>query len=113
MNKEKYFSKDQLDQMKRQYESMDKEELIKAEQKFNSVMEKLRNHMEQGTPATDKDVQSLASQWKELAGMSAPQNNSEFIKAAEKFHEENPGNELQHGVDAKIYQYISKALQGN
>lgn len=113
MNKEKYFSKDQLDEMKKQYESMDKEELKEAEQRFNSVMEKLRNNMEQGTPATDKDVQSLANQWKELVSMSAPQNDSEFIKAAEKFHEENPGNELQHGVDAKIYQYISEALQGN
>ncbi|WP_174613689.1 MerR family transcriptional regulator [Virgibacillus ihumii] len=113
MNKEKYFSKDQLDQMKKQYDSMDKEELKKAEQKFDLVMEKLRNHMEQGTSATDKDVQSLANQWQELAGMSGSQNDPEFIKAAEKFHEENPGNELQHGVDAKIYQYIGKALQSN
>lgn len=113
MNKEKYFSKDQLEQMKKQYDDMDKEELKEAEQKFNLIMKKLRNHMEQGTLSTDKDVQSLANQWKDLAGMSLPQNDSSFIKATEKFHEENPGNELQHGVDAKIYQYISRALQSN
>ncbi|WP_245799217.1 MerR family transcriptional regulator [Virgibacillus siamensis] len=113
MNREKYFTKDQLDQMKKQYESMDKDELKKAEQKFDLVMEKLRNHMEQGTPATDKDVQSLAKQWQELTGMFAPQNDPEFIKAAEQFHAENPGNELQHGVDAETYQYINKAMQCN
>ncbi|MBE1553214.1 hypothetical protein [Sporosarcina limicola] len=25
---------------------------------------------------------------------------------------DNPGNDLQHGVDAEIYQYIDRALQG-
>lgn len=113
MNREKYFTKDQLDQMKKQYESMDKEILEKTEQEFNSVTEKLRNHMDHGTSATDKDVQDLAKQWKKHAEMFAPQNDSEFIKAAEKFHAENPSNELQYGVDAEIYKFIGKALQGN
>lgn len=108
MNREKYFTKDQVDQMKKQYEGMDKETLEKAEKEFNSVMEKLRSHLEQGTPANAKDVQSLAKQWQEHVEMFAPQNDSEFMKAAEKFHADNPGNELQHGVDAEIYQYISK-----
>ncbi|WP_404450940.1 MerR family transcriptional regulator [Virgibacillus necropolis] len=111
MSKEKYFTKEQLDRMKEQYENSDSDTLKKEGEKFNTVMDEIRNHMKQGSPATDKRVQSLAKQWQELVGKFAPQNDPEFIKAAEKFHAENPGNDLQNGVDAEIYQYIGKALQ--
>lgn len=113
MDKEKYFTKDQLDHMKKKYESLDKETLEKELQKFNLVLEKLRKHMEQGTPSTDDTVHRLAIQWQEQIRMFAPKNDPEFIKAAEKFHADNPGNELQQDVDEEIYQYIGKALQSN
>jgi DNA-binding transcriptional MerR regulator len=112
MNQEKYFTIEQLDHMKKQYENTDAETLKKAEQDFNLVLEKLRDHMQKGTPATDKNIQELAQQWSKIAN-SFTNNNPEIQKAAEKYHAENPGNELQHGVDAEIYQYIGKALQGN
>jgi DNA-binding transcriptional MerR regulator len=112
MNQEKYFTKEQLDHMKKQYENTDAETLKKSEQDFNVVLEKLRVHMQKGTPSKDKNVQALAQQWNKIAN-SFTNNNPEIQKAAEKYHAENPGNELQHGVDAEIYQYIGKALQGN
>lgn len=67
--------------------------------------------MKKGTPTTDKKVQTLAQQWSKIAN-SFTANDPEIQKAAEKYHAENPGNDLQHGVDAEIYQYIGKALQG-
>lgn len=113
MDREKHFTNDQLDHMKKQYESLDKETLEKGTQEFNLVLEKLRKHMEQGTPSKDSTVQSLAIQWRELIKSFEPKNDSAFINAAEKFHADNPGNELQHGLDEELYQYIGKALQSN
>lgn len=110
MNQEKYFTKEQLNKMKKEYENTDAEKLRKGEQEFNTTVEKIRDHMEKGTPATNKSVQELAQQWSELVN-SFTANDPELQKAAEKFHAENPGNDLQHGVDAEIYQYIGRALQ--
>ena len=113
MNREKYFSNDQLDHMKKQYESLDKETLEQQTQEFNSLLEKLRNHMEQGTPSTDSDVQNLASQWQKLIESFVPKNDASFKNATEEFHADNPGNELQNGLDEDLYRYIGKALQSN
>ena len=33
------------------------------------------------------------------------------MKQAEEFHANNPGNELQQGVDEPLYHYITQALQ--
>jgi hypothetical protein len=70
----------------------------------------LTNHLQQGSPATDVNVQRLAKQWQELVGRFE-QHDPEFIKAAEKFRAENPGNDLQFGVDAEGYQYIGKTCK--
>ena len=113
MNQEKYFTKEQLDHMKNQYASTDADTMKKAQQEFTTVLNEIREHMQQGSPATDANVQRLAKQWQELIGMFAPQNDPEFIKAAEEFHAENPENDLQFGVDAEIYRYIGEALQGD
>lgn len=111
VNREKYFTKEQLDQIKGHYEGMDPKALKQQEKKFNSLLTKIRRHMEQGTPTTDNDVQELASKWNNMMDWAAG-GDPEIHKAAEKFHYENPGNALQNGVDAAIYRYLGKALEG-
>ncbi|ASN06294.1 MerR family transcriptional regulator [Virgibacillus necropolis] len=110
MNQENYFTKEQLDKMKNEYGKIDAETLKKREQDFNAILEKLRIHMQKGTPTTDSNVQDLARQWSELANAFTA-NEPNLQKAAEKFHMENPGNDLQYGMDAEIYQYIGRALK--
>lgn len=112
MNREDYFSKEQLDQMRSQYENMDKNELKASEEKFNLLMTDIRDCMEKGIPTTDEKVQGLVSQWKDMLNHFAPKNDSEFMKSAEEFHKDNPDNKLQYGVDKDIYIYINKALKG-
>ncbi|OXS74194.1 MULTISPECIES: MerR family transcriptional regulator [Domibacillus] len=112
MNQEKYFTKEQLDQMKSNYEKADAETLRRSEKEFTLILEKLRGHMRNRTSATDKEVQELARKWSEIAN-SFTAHDPELQKAAEKFHAENPGNDLQNGMDAEIYHYIMSALKGN
>ncbi|WP_438347661.1 hypothetical protein ACP8HI_18570 [Paenibacillus sp. FA6] len=51
----------------------------------------------------------MKRQWSNIANSFAA-NDLELQKAAEKYHAENLGNDLQYGVDAEFYQYIGKAL---
>ncbi|WP_275591273.1 TipAS antibiotic-recognition domain-containing protein [Paenibacillus sp. 19GGS1-52] len=59
---------------------------MKQSKSSNRLYEKIRNYMQQGIPATNKEVQSLAKQWQNLVEMFAPKNDPEFMKSAEKFH---------------------------
>lgn len=112
MNRENYFSKEQLNKMRSQYENMDKNELKASEEKFNLLMTDIRDCMEKGIPTTDEKVQDLVRQWKDLINQFAPKDDNDFMKSAEEFHKENPNNEVQYGVDKEIYIYINKALKG-
>lgn len=40
-------------------------------------------------------------------------NDPALQKAAETYHAEYPGNDLQNEIDAKMYQYIGKALKSS
>lgn len=111
VNREKYFTKEQLDQMKGHYVGMDPKALKQQEKEFKSLLTKIRQHMEQGTPTSDNEVQELANKWSDMMNR-ATGGDPEIHKAAEKLHYENPGNTLQNGVDAAIYQYLGKALEG-
>lgn len=82
----------------------------KSEKEFTLILEKIRAHMQNGTAATDKGVKELARKWSEIVN-SFTAHDPELQKAAEKFHAENPGNDLQNGMDEKMYYYIMSALQ--
>lgn len=111
MNREKYFNEKQLDQIKNQYANFDKKTLDKEMKEFNIILDNIREHMNKGTNPTNSDVQNLATQWQEKINKFIPKNDPSFMKATEKFHSENPENELQQGIDKELYLYINKVLQ--
>lgn len=111
MDKEKYFSPEQLDQMRKQYENLDKELLETEMKEFSLLSDRIREHMEKGTSQKNSEIQQLVTQWQCIVSKFSPKNDSDFIEAAEKFHTANPGNELQQGISKELYQYINQALQ--
>lgn len=109
MNQEKYFTKQQLDKLKSRYEKTDKQKLEVTEQEFNKLIIKIRIEKEKGTPPNNAKVQGFVQQWNDI--INAFSDGDRILrKNAEQFHAENPGNELQHGIDAELYKYINKAL---
>lgn len=110
MYQEKYFTKEQLDNMREYYEQFDEAALKKTEREFKMVLENIRAEKESGTPPDDSTVQALAQKWKEIV-YAFTGHNQDLRRQAEKFHAENPDNGLQFGVDAEIYLYIQKALE--
>ncbi|WP_096187813.1 MerR family transcriptional regulator [Evansella halocellulosilytica] len=109
MNQEKYFSKQQLDLMKKNYDHIDQERLEEDEKEFKFLVKQIREELEKGTSPENKKVQELAIQWSDIV-YSYTKNDQEIQRQAEKFHAENPNNELQSGMDTKLYQYIMGAL---
>lgn len=109
MNKEKYFSKQQLDTMESNYENADKQFLKHAEQEFKGLITEIRLEKEKGTSPTDEKVQDLAKKWNDIVNAFS-EGDMAFRKQTERFHAENPGNELQHEIDGELYQFINKAL---
>ena len=111
MDRETYFTKQQLKHMKEIYEIFDQETLEKEIEHVQNTIGRLRVYRERGTSPTHPEVRQLALQWQEQVQKFIPESNPEFMKQAEEFHANNPGNELQQGVDEPLYHYITQALQ--
>lgn len=109
MNKEKYFSKQQLDTMESRYEKTDKYLLKQTEQEFNGLINEIRLEKEKGASPSDEKVQYLAEKWNGIVNAFS-EGDMAFRKQAERFHAENPGNKLQYEIDGELYQFINQAL---
>ncbi|QQZ09014.1 MerR family transcriptional regulator [Heyndrickxia vini] len=107
---EKYFTKDQLDRIRDFYNKVDKEKLKNVEKKFVEILEEIRSEKDKGTPPSDEKVRNLSEEWRRNLH-SITINDTNIRKQAGKFHQENPDNNLQYGLDSEIYQYIQEALK--
>jgi len=110
MYQEKYFTKEQLDMMKNYYDQYDEDTLKEVEQEFRMILEKIQLEKENGTPPNSSKVKTLAEKWSEIV-YSFTGYDQDLKKQTEKFHAENPDNNLQYGMDAELYKYIQKALE--
>lgn len=107
---EKYFTKAQLGIMKKYYDQYDEGALQEAEAEFSTILQEIRYEKENGTAPDNSKVQALAKKWSEIV-YSFTGYDSGLQRQAEKFHAENPENDLQFGLDSELYAYIQKALK--
>ncbi|GIN73734.1 MerR family transcriptional regulator [Bacillus sp. J14TS2] len=107
---EKYFTKEQLDMMKNYYDQYDEASLKKTEDEFRIIVKKLQLEKEKGTPPASSKVQALAKKWADIVYLFTG-DDQDLKRQAEKFHAENPDNQLQFGIDAELYKYIQAALE--
>jgi MerR family transcriptional regulator, thiopeptide resistance regulator len=105
----KYFTAEQLEKLKQQGELLGQEKIREVENEWPSLIARVREENDKGTPVDDPEVLKLAKRWKELMNLFSG-GDPELIKAAGRFHAENPGNALQNGLDSEMFQYISKAM---
>lgn len=110
MNRSKYFTDSQLEEMRRYYSQVDKDSLKESEKEFYLLLTKLRTEKEQGTSPKDKIVQELARKWKSITS-SFSNGNTEIERNAESFYAENPNAAMHYGLDADLYLYIKEALK--
>jgi DNA-binding transcriptional MerR regulator len=109
MNNNKYFTQEQMDSLKKRGEALGPEKLQSIEQEWSGLLAKVRTEMEKGTSPDHPEVVQLAKHWKELINIFSG-GDQEITRAGERFHKENPNNELQFGLDKELYMFIGKAL---
>lgn len=109
LNTNKYFSQEQLDELKKRGQQFSPEQSQKIANDWTQLIAELRKKMENAVSVENPEVVSLAKEWKKIMEMFSG-GDSAFVKSAEKFHAENPNNELQFGLDGELYKYINKAL---
>jgi hypothetical protein len=106
---EKYFSKEQLEQMKNRTDQFSLEDKRQVENDWSELIAEVRMLLEKNTPPESPAVVQLAKRWQELTNKFTG-GDPEIVKAAERFHAENPNNPLQYGVDRELYKYIKEAM---
>lgn len=106
MSIDNYFSKDQLENIKSQLES---EKGKQFESEWLMIAEVIRAEYEKGTPPESLDLTQLENFWNKFVKMLSG-GNPEITHAVERYYIENPGIEIQFGVDKQLSDYIMKAL---
>jgi DNA-binding transcriptional MerR regulator len=106
---EQYFTKEQLEKLKNQTDKFSLEEKRKIENGWIDLIAAIRLELEKNSPPEAPAVVQLAKRWQELIN-TFTSGDAEIVKAAERYHAENPNNPIQFGVDEKLYKYISKAM---
>lgn len=106
MNKDKYFTKEQLEKMSEQFGLEERKQYARE---WSEITSKIREEFEKGTPPEDLDVTQLAKKWGEFIN-KLTLGNPEIAKAAERYYKENPEIGEKFGIDKQLSEYIKKAV---
>ena len=112
VNPNDYFTEEQWARLKKQGETLGPDKVREVEKEWAGLIAEVRGKMESGVPAGDGEVVKLAARWKGLMDLFSG-GDDELVKAAERFHADHPGNNLQYGMDGELYQYITRAMAHN
>ncbi|KIL53560.1 hypothetical protein KP77_05360 [Jeotgalibacillus alimentarius] len=110
LSKEKYFTKEQLERIREHYDTLDSDTLSAAQQRFENLISRIRIEIQKSTSPNDGYVQQLAAEWNEMINTFS-KNDPALRQQAEQFHAENPGNNLQFGMDVEVYRFIMEVLE--
>ncbi|WP_257351367.1 MerR family transcriptional regulator [Pseudalkalibacillus decolorationis] len=110
INMNEYFTKEQIDEIKKRGEQFTQEERKQYEKEWAEITGEFRVEIEKGTSPGNPEVVKLAKRWNELVSKTTG-GDPEITKAAEKYYSENPDNALQYGMDGDLYKYIKKASE--
>jgi MerR family transcriptional regulator, thiopeptide resistance regulator len=109
MNNNKYFTQEQVDSLKKRSEELGPENLKNVEKEWSVLLSRVRTELEKGTLPKNPEIVQLAKRWKEMMDIFSG-GDPEITQAGQRFHVENPNNDLQFGLDKELYIYLGKAL---
>jgi MerR family transcriptional regulator, thiopeptide resistance regulator len=106
---EKYFTREQLQELEQRKEIIGADEIKAVEQEWPQLLAKVRTEMANNTDPADPRVQALARRWMELIKAFSG-GNREIEKSTATMYRNEPGVAEQYGVDPKMFPYIQKAI---
>lgn len=107
------YTDDERDVIRAQGEKYGKEEIIKVENEWPQLMEKMKRQMDEGADPASEETQKLAKRWKELVEMFTG-GNPQIAAKLKKMYAENPDAGKTFGgpgFDPKLFQYVEKAME--
>lgn len=107
---EKYYSKEQLEQLSRRAQTLGEDGMIDVQLKWRVLIDKVRCEMAAGTDPSSEKVRTLANEWKSLINMFT--GGDPGISASLQRMYENEGSERasQNAIDRELSDYIARAF---
>jgi DNA-binding transcriptional MerR regulator len=109
INGQNYLTPEQIEKMQQLQDSFTPEEKRKMESEWTNFIKRLEDNFNKNMPVDKPEVIELAKLWKNMTSAFTG-NDSELMKAAEKFHAENKQTYLQFGLTPELYRYLQSAV---
>lgn len=106
---EKYYTSEQLEELKSRKESLGPEVIKAAEEEWPVLIGKVRATMEGGAAPTAPEVQDLARRWKFLVEQFTG-GSPEIAESLARMFRDEPDVASQQGLDPAIFEFIGKAM---
>lgn len=107
---EKYFSPDQMEELRKRSEEVGPERIRDVEAEWPKLIAEVRGEMEKGTDPGDPRVQELARRWmalvKEFTG-----GNPGIEKSVGTMYQQEPGAMQKSGLDPALFEYVNRAMR--
>jgi len=108
-NQNRYFTKEQIHLMKKQYDKLNDKEADKYTNNWSQLITLFQAEKENGTSVDNPRVIELAEKWKQEMDFFTG-GDSEIISSAERYYTDNPHAAKGSGMSGELYKYIKDAL---
>jgi DNA-binding transcriptional MerR regulator len=105
---EKYFSKEQLEELKERGAVVGEDRIREVEAEWPRLIAEVRAEMDKGTDPSDAKVQDLARRWAGLVNEFTG-GNPEIARSVATMYRQEPDVSAKTGIDSAMSEYISKA----
>ena len=106
---EKYYTKEQLEQLKKRAEELGEDRIRAAEAEWPKLIAEVRAELQRGTDPKDPRVQALAKRWNELV-LGFTGGDPGITQSLKNFYKGEPQYAAQQNLDGQVFDYVRKAL---
>jgi hypothetical protein len=106
---EKYYTKEQLEQLKKRAEELGEDRIRAAEAEWPKLIAEVRTELQRGTDPKDPRVQALAKRWNELV-LGFTGGDPGITQSLKNFYKGEPQYAAQQNLDGQVFDYVRKAL---
>jgi DNA-binding transcriptional MerR regulator len=105
---EKYYSKEQLETLKKRAEALGEDKIRAAEAEWPKLIASVRAEMEKGTDPKDPRVQALVKRWNELV-LEFTGGDPGITQSLKNLYQGEPQVAAQQQLDGGVFEYVRKA----
>lgn len=108
---EKYYTPEQLEQLKRRGEALGPEKLAAVQNEWPQLIATVKAEMERGTDPSDPKVRALAQRWDELVALFTG-GDPGIETSLRSLYRGEPQLRAQNGIDPAISDFLKRARGG-